>query len=552
MSLQDCNLLIAQNSGDFPENLKGELEEFFTTCHYVKSKEECEEKFKEERIDLAVILLDELESQGPDIIKYLKSEIKELPVLGVSAKDGDDLDKALNHAKVDGVAPAPLDFEQVKTRFAPLEERIDKLRQSRIAIAREEANAKPTNIPERSLSVEESIEHYFKKTLNELTTFDGMARVKKIDFSVMKTFLYTAYNNFKDIDPAFEDDQLKTAKANLEFATKMQNDLNKRMGYAIEAHYENIFLKQQIPYMELYNRAEDIKKKMEDTRTELGILTAQMTDLKEKMKTIPKKSEAYMQVTQDVKRMNGKHTDRVHNLREMMDEIGEVTEEKDEFWKAHIETFKDQFSERGDQIKEDVKDVLDVLAYKFDKQLWVRAKKSRNIREFFAQSRVHGLFSSKTYLEYYVNNLDIKIVSEHNKKLIRYLNEINTKNKIPVAIISSDFDEVAFFRDVIEKIDTCIKTVGYSSPQALMKAHPDQNFEVIIANFRMGKMNALQFFESFKKKYPDDSSEIAFCIIFPKNAPKQLYAKAVSLGVSNFIDQDITRENLIEVMKGVL
>ena len=78
-----------------------------------------------------------------------------------------------------------------------------------------------------------------------------------------------------------------------------------------------------------------------------------------------------------------------------------------------------------DEIKYDIIDTLNVLAYRFDKELWRSAKRSKPVQKFFIEARIEGLYSSKTYMKYYINKLDIKKAGENTVKLMRYIEQYN-------------------------------------------------------------------------------------------------------------------------------
>ncbi|GAB6045843.1 hypothetical protein JCM11957_14410 [Caminibacter profundus] len=66
--------------------------------------------------------------------------------------------------------------------------------------------------------------------------------------------------------------------------------------------------------------------------------------------------------------------------------------------------------------------IINVKLYYFDKLLWYNASKSNLIVEFFNKSNINGDFSTKTFIKYFLKNIDMS--KSHNSDWLIYLQKI--------------------------------------------------------------------------------------------------------------------------------
>ena len=409
------------------------------------------------------------------------------------------------------------------------------------------------NQPEaQNLGMEESIELFFKRFNDELRKAHQKQIKKKMDFSIMKTFLYTAYNNFNDFDPKFDDTDLKLAKRNLEKAMKLKRDLERKLACSLEDNYEMVYLNQQADYVHLKNEYEESIRKIQKYRDSLALLTRQIEEFKEDLKTLNKQSEEYIAIDKQLKEVNKKHVDRVHHIAELKQTIDSLDEQIEAYKAKYFDEFKSVFLSKTDKIKDDITESLNYAAYAFDKEIWRRAKQSRPVRDFFAESKITGLFSSKTYLEYYSGSIDGAITSLQNKKILKYLNELNRDNKINIAIIGQDPDTIKGQKIVIEKIDRSVRVTGFIDFEKALGQHKHMSFDLIIIDETVGRVKAIDIIQKFKDTYREDILDTEFCINMPDKRRPKSYYEAEQKGVHFFIHTEMNSGELTKKMLEIL
>lgn len=544
MQLKDLNIMYINNPAGFSAEVNEKLESVFGAVFDVSTFEDVVNTFKDEFVDFLLIDIDYEEAGGIRFLNIIKQKIAEFPTIILTKQDIKEAKNKLTNISIDGIMHIPFEIAELLTKIHQIENKI-----IRVASGREDRKKEKTSNP---LGVDESIDVYFKRFNDELKKTQKKKLVKTMDFSIMKTFLFTAYNNFNDFDSKFDDNNLKIAKANLEKAMKLRHDLNRRLSLAIEDNYETIFLLQQPEYKKIHHDYEEAVKKIHVLRNALGLITRELESQKEEIKRERKDSSEYEKLDKNIRELNGRHVDRVHEISELKNKITELEESIEAFKKKYFEEFKTAFTNKTEQIKNDITNSLNLAAYLFDKEIWRRAKQSRPVRQFFTESKIEGLFSSKTYLNYYISGLDKNNVSENNKKLVKYVHEFNKKNAINIAIIGNSLEDMNTQKIIIEKIDESLRVVGYLNYQKAIEQHEQFNFEYILIDDYIEKTSALEIINKFKQKYRDKFDDIEFCIIMPSKIKNDIYYEAKKNGITHFLNHKMTihefREKMLEIL----
>jgi len=543
LQLKELNVIYINNPLAFNADVDSLLESLFNDYFDITTFEDSIRIFKDEFIDLLLIDIDYTEANGLKFLQVIKQKVPDFPVLVFSRFDRKDVLDKLHDIKTDGIIKTPYEAHELEDKIRQISDKIIEFAENR-EDRKKEAEGK-------ALSVDEAIDHFFKRFNDELRKNNYGRNAKKLNFAIMKTFLYTAYNNFNDFDSKFDDQQLKLTKRNLEKAIKLKRDLERKIGSSLEDNYELIFLNQQAEYIHLKNEFEEAKRKIQKYRDSLGLLTRQIEESKEKVKML-KPSPERNDVEKILKEANKKHVDRVHQIAELKNLIDALDEKIDAYKARHFDEFKTTFLKKTDTIKADMEESLDYAAFAFDKEIWRRAKQSRPVRDFFTESKIEGLFSSKTYLEYCSGNIDGGITSEQNKKILKYLKELNKTNRIEVALIGTITEDINHHKQIIQKIDPMIHVTGFLDPEKAIRQHKTSDFALVVVNEMVGKETGLSIIQKFKEIYQEDILHTEFCINSPSKKRSKLYEDASRAGVRYFIYQDMNSGEIAKKMMEIL
>ena len=543
--IDSLNVLYMENDLDAIDDAVRVLDEHFKESFTGTTAEEAVRIFKDVFIDLIVANVDVPEVGAVKFMTAIKKNAPDFPMIALSAKPTAEAKAMLGTLKVDVILPLPLDLKRLK-------EAIENLSQAIATFADTRADRKKAENPESSVGVSDAIDQYFIYITHELTAYDKeRPGERRMDYFIMKPFLITAFNQFKAMDATLEDDKLKQARWRMEKAAQLWQVMIRKTIGSVEQIYEEVFLKKQVAYLTLLHESEALIDAMNKGRGELGTVTKQLESAKEEIKHL--KGEAKEQALSLSKKLNARNVDLVHKLGEQKQRLDTVRDEMQAMWDAHRDSFVETFREKVDTIKGELSDTLGLLAFRFDQQLWRRAKFSEPIRNFFSESRIEGIFSSKTFLEYFVSNVDANLAGEQLKKLVRYLSDYNKKNKIPIALLGSDPLEIARLKGQVERLDSLLKVLPFTQPEMLFKAHEKEPFWVVIADFyATGKMTALEFVETFKARFPKAAEEVTFAVNLPSREARSEYRRAVGAGIKHIVDRDMNQDTLAAKLLQIL
>ena len=193
MELKELNALYINNPISFSSDVDEYLEGTFNNYFDITTFEDSIRIFKDEFIDLLLINIDYTEANGLKFLQVIKQKVPEFPTIVFSQNDLKDIKKTLGDLSVNAIIQIPYDVPTLAEKIEQIKGKVIEF-----ATAREDRKNQPEA---QNLGMEDAIELFFKRFNDELRKARQKQVKRKMDFSIMKTFLYTAYNNFNDFDP---------------------------------------------------------------------------------------------------------------------------------------------------------------------------------------------------------------------------------------------------------------------------------------------------------------------------------------------------------------
>lgn len=523
-------------------DLKDELDACLKACFYVSSVDEAKSIFNNYKIDAALIGFDTDQNDKLSIIKYLKTRNDDFPVIVLTAQT-EKVKKFLSSQNI-------LDFMDVPLTKEKIAETLSKNLETIVKYSKRDHGTEELT---ETLTIKEAIDLYFQKIADDLMAYkNNEFSERRMSFEIMRRFLFTAYNNLMEIDYSLEDRELKTVREKFECVIKLKNDFENKVRDTIEASYEKIYLRKNTEYMALGTEFEDIKTKMGSLRNELGILTRQLDEAKVKKKNAKPDSPDAKMYEDAMKRINGKHVDKVHELTGCKDSIYDIDEQLEAIRKKYFDEFKETFEEEIDRLRFDLKDVLDLFSYRFDRILWHQAKASRNVREFFKDAKIKGLLSSKTYIQYYVQGLDEGMASNSTKKVIKYINDYNLKNKRLIALVGKDVVELSKEKNIISQIDPILEGRMYPDPAVFLRKFEIEEFDLVIFDWEIARRNAADIVDFLKAKFPQKVKPMTFAVRFKRGNTPENQNRALKSGVKHFFFENMNKEDFADTVLRIM
>lgn len=235
-----------------------------------------------------------------------------------------------------------------------------------------------------------------------------------VDYFKLKRFLETAVRNLRSID-----NNLLSG-----LVQKLYKDVMSLHSFYLSAVsktampkliFERDFLKTLKPYKQLSDRVEELKAMKNSYELKMRYLEGAMKALELSMND--EKRKEYTQ-------LKTRYAEATHYFAEARDEIP-IAYDKME---AIESTFRDMFLTWFDEYKEyylgELQNAANTKFYYLDKLLWYKAERSPEIRRFFKDAGIRGSYDTKTFIEYYLRNIDMR--KTFDRGWHTYLKEILT------------------------------------------------------------------------------------------------------------------------------
>ncbi len=357
---------------------------------------------------------------------------------------------------------------------------------------------------QENMSVADSIMLFFtdkNAAIEEMMSSTNIS--KEMDFDMLRNFIYTAYNNFVFIDKKIDKGELKKTKENFEKIQWMYKNLLKSTDKGIRELYKLIFLYNFYDYKKVNTQLENGKKTIIELQKKIQRINDRNQMIQKEIELgasdIDKES-----LEKEKKSLKGSYTDVVHNISLIQEQNHELVKELGTIEDAYFEEFQEEFDKQKVEINKKYKNLLNKFTFFFNRQLWLAAKKSKVILDYFENGQIDGILNSRTYLEHYLSHVDTTKASEKTKKMVKYLEQYNIYNKINVAFLTTNEDLFFEYGNIMKKIDSSVYPYQYTRIDRFIKEYPKHNFEILLIDYQSQIIKSTKVLKLLKDKLPDN------------------------------------------------
>jgi ActR/RegA family two-component response regulator len=394
-------------------------------------------------------------------------------------------------------------------------------------------------------TIKEVLGDYFGKATNAIKNEGVNKKSNLLDYSLMKRFLNTAYNHLADKDPSFVDAELMGLKVTLEEMHHIFNETADKKQFP-ELKFETVFLKYQKIYQMCLREFEKNKGQFQQYNTAADTMSKKIKTAEKKLRELPIKSKEYSDLDLNTKQLRSKYV-------RMLDAISHI-EKANKKLKTLMEDFKvkyeidfvREFKAVAEKTFEILTISLNSKAYKFDQYMWEMAKKSQGIKKFFLEANIEGGFSSKTFLKYYLSNLDKSKLNAEHKDMYKLLEYLESMEKRQILIVDDKFDILPSLTYFANHIDREFKVTSAIPSDAIRQAF-NTKIEYMIVNINIKKIKLFEFIQSINRL----ERGIDF-ILISDSFTKELVVKAKKLGVTHFVATKVSDEVLFKNLEKVI
>jgi Leucine-rich repeat (LRR) protein len=376
---------------------------------------------------------------------------------------------------------------------------------------------------------------------------EGSESSRTLDYQRMKRFLTTAYHHLTDRDPDFTDEKFNGLKLELANLGNSQVTLAS-MSKHPQTKFEKVFLSRQPEFISIQKKFVTNQKSIDSFSINIRSLEHTIREKEKMMKKMKVGSEEYNYMEMTLKNTKRKYADlldTVANLKEINRHIREL---KDKFVKEHFQPFMDQFDEKAKDLNGKMKFIVNRAAYEFDTYMWQKARKSSSIKQFFLEAQIDGTFSSKTFLKYFINTLDLGKLNSANQdlvKLLRYLESIETKS---IMIINEKSSVLTMLSYIANGINKDYRVVSVQTPIDFYNRVKKENPDIVIIDTDIRQFGLEEFVNDVRDKAPKD---VTVCLTSEKFT-KPLIAKAKKLNIKHLIYLNSTESEIQKKLKDII
>jgi CheY-like chemotaxis protein len=366
-----------------------------------------------------------------------------------------------------------------------------------------------------------------------------------LSYPQMRRFLITAYEHLLDKDPTFINKDLVALRRNLEDTYMIYKDIKEKLSLP-NAKFETVFLPQQ----EIYNL---VMRKIQANTKRVGLLTNLIEDLdeslkrqEEELKNFNKSSNDYYLKDIAIKKLRTRCVNGIDELNILKNENVFLENISKDFINKHKIDFLDYFMKNGDELLLKITTNMNKNAYKFDTYMWNLAKKSKAIKTFFIEAQVDGGFCSKTFLKYFLKNLDNTKLNREYKELQRlldYLDELDKKHIVIIDDQSFVMPHLIYFTNHINKY----YNVHALSPTEAVYKMSDFHIDYIIVDVHIKKIKLFDFIDRVKQYYKDTQ-----VILISDAFTRDILLSAKKKGIQYFVATNVSDTKLSKTLGGII
>ena len=229
----------------------------------------------------------------------------------------------------------------------------------------------------------------------------------KTDYIELKRFIDTATNFLSDIDNKIMEGLTGKLYQDIHSLYSFYKNFTQKSQYAQNIFYQG--------YLENISNYKTLKNKVKKLKASIEKYTHTIATNEEKLKTMSKNDKEY-------KKTKRLYVDAIYELSLAKDQFYESKNMIEEIEKKEEKEFFPKFNDLKKTNLLKLKKIINTKLFYFDKILWYNASQSDLIIKFFETSDIKGDFSTKTFIQYFLKNVDIS--KSNNSDWIIYLQKI--------------------------------------------------------------------------------------------------------------------------------
>lgn len=349
-----------------------------------------------------------------------------------------------------------------------------------------------------STNVSTAIARYFKSLQSDIRQRENYKNMEgELDYSLIKRFLYTTFNNLSDIDLHIVTPKIKALYDDLRYMSVVYEDFMEKTKYPSFAYYE-IFLSTQANYMTIKKGTEYTIEKLKKLRSDEEKLNVKL-EIKKKELAQNVGSPNYAMLQYELKSINGAFIDTVHLIAKLDELYKNDMKLLNDFRNDFKNSFNSEFLGESKFYKKDLTKIINTQAFMLDMYLWSEAKRSVAVRKHFENSPINEELNTKTYLKYYLSSLDSSKITEEAKKLFALYDYLLSIQKECIMIVAKNPQDAMEYEKSVKNMKLLLEAKAFIDEKSALKWAMKNSVKIVIIEDFLQNTTAQSFLQTFKK-----------------------------------------------------
>jgi len=349
---------------------------------------------------------------------------------------------------------------------------------------------------QQTMSITDTMKRYFRFVSESIKKRLGYKKVDgRLDYRLAKRFLWTTYNNLREIDSHIITERIKSVSEDLRQMDKLQEDYERKVRYPSVA-FEEIFLSSQIEYRKTKIIAQKVSDKLSSLRVKEHSLGLERKKLQKKIDKLSSSKEKEALEKQH-KIVSGTYVDIIHMIAKLQEVYSVQMEKLQRFEEKYQEVFNQEFKKEAKRYGDFIVDIVNAQAYLLDYLLWKEAKTSKAILVHFKNLAVDVELNTKGYLKYYLSTLDESKATESTKELYELYQHLQDIHKDYVLIVCDDVQDAIEYEQCIRSISQNLGVKTFIDELQALKWAMTNSVKVIIVTQTLQLSSAQKFLDSY-------------------------------------------------------
>lgn len=402
-----------------------------------------------------------------------------------------------------------------------------------------------------SISLEKCLDEHFSEITFSIEEYEAQfEEYEDLDYLLMKRFLNTAYNNLRDMDSTFMDDELLQLHADLQALDKIYFQLVKKDAIPTLA-YESIFLEKQKDYLANNKRLQTNSSEIFTLESSMKTIEAQIKQFEDKIREKSVIKGMLAELEKDLKRYRTYYVDTLHKIALLKEENILLKESLEKFAHKYENKFLEQYEMRSQKYFGVLIRQLNGYAYVFDKKMWERAEGSNSILTFFKKAHIDEDFSSKTFLKYFLKTLDKHKLSREFKRLEALLEYLESKAKIRCLLVHENTSEIDSVKHCIRRLDKDYLVEDIDKPRTIYYRKDLKLVDFIFIDIGMKNPPIEEFLTMLFSRLKQTSSKAKVCLL-SQMVSKEMIMSAKKYKIDYFISLHVKKEELQNILQSII